>query len=357
MDNGLPEFNFVMDDLPELTQKEPVVESPEQEEPVKEQDELEIKKKEDAVEPVVETTQEPEVPEVPQTDVEPEEELTLDQERLKALYTYHKEQGHISHEGEFDGSLEQWDEILRSQPYADKERVEKTILEAMPDTVKDLVEFALNQGEGITKEQLKEFLNITETSVPEVTTEEQAKSYLLSKYTSVHGEDTAARFVEALEDSEALLSTATKEIEKEKEQISKQSQVKLEQSREQKLEREKNKREFETKLNNELANTNWSNTVKKAVWDEIYSQSLRTKTSQIGNYPKALIQLANYMRFFDPKTGEINEDEFTKSGKSTAAKELKDNLERTFGKSAGFGSNTTVTKKKEDKNINYTFAN
>lgn len=336
--NGLPEFTF---DLGELDTQEEQTQQEEQD------------------------IQTPEISEAPEEEKQAEETPAVTQEEvpddadesLVGLYNFWKEEGLLEHDGEFKGSRAEFAEILRQQRLAEQEAIQENIVNAMPEFAQSLVEYILTEGDTLTVDNLKEFLNISDTKIPEITTESQAKTYLLDKFTKLHGDQSLAeKFVEALEDDGALVEKANAERSKELEQISVKQAKKIEESKMTKAQKARIQQEFQNTLTQELQGTGWKPQVQQEVYNEIFSQNLRNKTSSIVQHPKALIKLANYLRYYDPKTGDIDEKAFANVAYSSAARELKDKIERHFGKSAAFGSTRVEKGSGKADSTQYVFA-
>lgn len=349
--HGLPEFTFDLGDLPEN-------------EPATTQEE---NKSAEEVQPQdVETTDIPETPveaQAEQTQDEPAEEAAQNEqideeqaERFRSLLGFWKDEGLLNYDGEFKGTKEEFAEILRQQRIADQEAVADAVIGAVPEYAQGLVEYILSEGDTLTMDKLKEFLDISSNaaSLPKVETEDSAKAYLMSKYEKLHGKDMATTFIEALEDNGTLVNTAKSELDKDKAEAERIEKQRIEEAKMTKAQRAQAAEQFQQMLATELKATGWKNDVQQAAYNEIYSGNLKNKTAGIVQHPKALIKLANYLRFYDPKTGDINEEAFAKHSFSGAAKQLKDNIDKHFSKSGAFGGGTP-TPRKNDKDVQYEF--
>lgn len=290
---------------------------------------------------------------------EEQENVPENAEHFKALLSFYKDEGLVDFEDDaFDGTKEKFAEILRQQRVKEQEMIQNSIIEAMPEEAQTIVEYILTEGADLTPSKLKSFLDVAEQSntVPEIKDDSSAKAYLLEKYAKLHGDQTIAeKFVETLEDDGKLLDRAKTELDKDKEEAKKLAEAKIAESKQSKAQREQAQRQFQENLTKELQNTGWKPEVQQAVYNEIFSGNLKEKTSSIVNYPKALAKLTNYMRYFDPKTGDIDEEAFAKIAYSNAARNLKDTIDRHFSQSGAFGGGTVKTKKKNDNNVQYEF--
>lgn len=350
--SGLPEFTF---DLGELSGQNP--------EP---QPEDESKQEGVVDEPEVKEPQEPEIKQdlefekkvQQQVTQEPEPEDNTGDERYKALYNFWKEEGLINHDGEFTGTKEEFGEILRQQRIAEQEAIQEAVIGAVPEYAQNLIEYILTEGDQLSLAKLQDYLGTASKVevVPEISTEAQAKSFLLQEYEQIlGGKDLAEKFVETLEDDGELIPRAQAKREEKLAQKQEFEKQKVEESKVEKARRLQAQQAFQQNLTEELGKTGWKSDVQQEVYNEIFSQNLRAKTSQIVQHPKALIKLANYLRYYDPKSGDIDEKAFANVAYSSAAKELKDRIEKHFGKSDAFGGSRIEEKKKPSKDVKYEF--
>lgn len=351
--SGLPEFTFDLGELPGQnptsnqeepnTQEETPKEEP-QEPEIKQDLEFEKKIEEQIKQPIQAPKEEPE---------------TSGDERYKALYNFWKEEGLINHDGEFTGTKEEFGEILRQQRIAEQEAIQEAVIGAVPEYAQNLIEYILTEGDQLSLSKLQDYLGTASKAeaVPEISTEAQAKSFLLQEYEEVlGGKELAEKFVETLEDDGELIPRAQAKREEKLAKKQEFEKQRIAESKQQKAARLQAQQQFQENLAKELQSTGWKQDVQKEVYNEIFSQSLRVKTSSIVQHPKALIKLANYLRYYDPNTGDIDEKAFANVAYSSAAKELKDRIEKHFGRSDAFGSSRIEeAKRSSGKNVQYEF--
>lgn len=348
-DNDLPVFEFDIGDIPTT---EEAVETEVQEQVDNSQpEEVEEQPENNFTEEAVFEDAKPE-------DADTVEDEPEDAEYYKSLLGFWKDEGLLNYDGEFNGTKEQFAEILKNQRLQEQEMVQEGIIEAMPDYAKGLVEYILTEGDALSHSKLKEFLDIGEqqSSIPTVDSEETAKAYLLEKFTKVHNQSMAEKFVEALEDDGNLVETAQSELEKDKAALATLEKNKIEESKQTKAQRQAAAAQFQQNLTSELQNTGWNKEIQQQVYADIFNGELKRKTAELVNYPKALAKVTNYLRFLDPKTGDIDESAFAKTAFSGAAKNLKDSIEKHFSRSDAFASGGSVRQKKKDKNETFVFA-
>lgn len=272
------------------------------------------------------------------------------------LYSFYKDKGLINHDGEFDGKPETFEKILEDNITNYYQQVEDEIVGAVSDEGKAVMEFILAQGDSFSKDQLLEFINETKGStVPTEFNDDTARNYLIKHYEKTLGKDNAERFVETLEDDDKLVETANSVVEKAKEQIKQTEKEKVQAAKEAREARKKQQEQFQQTLASKLQETKWDKEIQKNVYNEVFSGNLRAKTQEIVKHPEALIQFANYMQYFDPKTGKIDEEAFASKTFSKAANKVKSSIERHFRKSDAHNSGSTGRTKKSDRNVKYEF--
>lgn len=331
MENNLPEFEFSLEEeFPVDTPKEEV---------------------ETTDEPTENSTDEPITQgdpfEVAETVTE---ETTEGTEHYKALLEFYKDKGLVNYD-EYDGSVEKFEEILTNNINNYYEQVENEIIGAAPDEAKSVMEYILAKGADFKREDLSQFLT---SSVPEEFDDNSAKNYLLSIYTDKLGKSKAEKLIEALEDDGNLVEEAKTEAEQTRAKLKEQEQAIVQQTKEQKAQAKARQMEFKQNLSKELESFKWPKEIKDNVINDLYSGQVQAKTKEIVKYPKALLQLTNYLRYLDPKTGEINEEQFAKQSYSKAASKLKSDLDKHF-RSSAFSKGTTK-QDKQDNNVQYEFA-
>ena len=287
---------------------------------------------------------------------EVEEVTEEDSDYYTSLYSFYKDKGLINHDGEFDGKPETFEKILEENITNYYQQVEDEIVGAVPDEGKSIMEYILAQGDSFSKDQLLEFINETkDTTVPTEFNDDSARDYLIKHYEQTLGKDNAERFVETLEDDDKLVETANSVAEKAKEQIKQTEKEKVQAAKEAREARKKQQEQFQQTLASKLQETKWDKDVQQRVYNEVFSGNLRAKTAEIVKHPEALIQFANYMQYFDPKTGKIDEQAFASKTFSKEATKLKSSIERHFRKSDAHKSGGSQTKRKADKNATYEF--
>jgi hypothetical protein len=143
------------------------------------------------------------------TEVEPEN--TLDEQtqaHYQSLVNFYKDEGLVQLDEENPvkiKSKEDFANILREQRIKERQALEENLISNTPEYGQDIMEYLLTEGNQLTVDKLKSFLDIKETTEqPIVETEEEAREYLKNIYTTQHDEDTALVILDGLEDKGIL---------------------------------------------------------------------------------------------------------------------------------------------------------
>lgn len=344
-ENKLPEFEFGMEEVIPGQEEQ---ETPKEE--IEQVEESSEEPKQDTKEPVIEQGNPFEV------ETEEETENSEDSEYLKSLYSFYKDKGLLNHEGDFNGTAEEFENILQENIASYYNQVEQELIDAVPDEGKSVMEYILSEGDGFSVDKLNEFLSNRDTVVPTEFNEDSARSFLINHYTDKLGNKAnAERFVDTLEDDGKLVDSAKDITEQLKQQQSEIEKQKIEQAKKNKELRKQKQQEFQQTVAEQLKGTEWDDSIRKRVFNEVFSGNLRAKTQAIVQHPKALIQFANYMQYYDPEKGEIDEQAFANSTFSKAAAKVKNSIERHFRKSDAHRSGKSSTKTRSDKNAKFEF--
>lgn len=329
------DFDIVLDGevLEELEGQNPVTldkqeESEEVKETFKEKDDFEI---------ILDETQDNKKTEVKE---EEKAETSTDHSVSTALYQELIQKGIVK-----DAEKEEysWDDIEGAiQSYKDElpDQVAESLVKQAPDKGKALIDFIFTKGDSLTDDDLKGFYqqyleDLSYTSIV-VDTEDKAREYLDNAY-SKQGFKPSVRtaMIEALEDEGDLLNTAKDLAKKENDQN--KSQQALSEAKNNKQEDKQAKAQFASDVLAELEKTEWTPQVVSEIKRQLASQQTWTILNQAANSPKAVLQLANLARFYNPENGSFNFDSFVKQAASKDIKSLKDKITQDM---VSTGSNT-----------------
>lgn len=247
----------------------------------------------------------------------------------------------------FDGSWDKIDEALATLP----NRVLATLVEQAPDIGKQLVKFAFS-SEKLTVEDFKEFaktyLDEIQNETSEIETMDEAREYLESVYKERGMRPSAIRAaLDALEEDDALIEEATTESNKNKETKHKQTDQIIAQKQQEDFDRAQSQREFVSKVSNELENTGWNKQRVERVKSIMSNNNLGTLLNKTIASPKAIVKLADFLDYYDEKTGDIDYSKFMTKAETKQAKSFKEKVEQAIN-TPNSNTKSTLTNPNQD---------
>lgn len=304
-DNLIPEFQFDLEDVGVLEDVKPV-------------EEVEETPVEDTV---VETTPAEEI----------KEEVPKEaNETALGIYKTLIDKGYTSEREGFKGTYEELDEIFEELP----EVIFQGVFSTFPEPTQKLLQYAFAKQEGVTWEELTKF--VTEYSSPvetdiDISDPDKQRDFLLKELVAegMDKED-ALDTIDVWEDKEKLEDVSKKYLDKRKAKSEKQINQTIAEAEKEKARKKKEAKDFTNNIVSEINSTSWNAKRKNVVLDEIRTGQINEKSKVINTSPKALIQLADFYTYFDPKTGEFNLEAYKKQGLSSAVKDIKTNIEKNF---------------------------
>lgn len=257
----------------------------------------------------------------------------------------------IEGDEKFKGSVEEVNEFFESFP----QRVLGGLMNSMPKSLKNVIQYGYNKGDQLTNEDLVNFFketNTVELDKIDISDVAGQKAYLIVKEIEAGKErEDAEDLVDLWEDKGKLEERAKKVYEQEKAEKEKLANDKIQQAVIEKADRQANHEKFVKSLRKTVSETKWNKKVQIEVLNEIFQGNLNKKSKIISKYPKALIQLTNYLRYLDEEKGEINEDAYRKQAFSESAKSVKSGIEKNFSnitKAAAIINKQDNSNKKEE---------
>lgn len=260
-------------------------------------------------------------------------------------------------EKDFDGSFEKLDEAIGTLP----QRVLNSIIAEAPDVTKQLFRFAFaDTSKELTSDDLKGFMkqyleDIAEVETPQIETMDGARSFLETIYKERGMKPNAVKAVlNTLEDDDELLVEAKAELDKQSSEKAAGKSEKLIAERENdRIQREARQREFVQKVHTELNQTGWKSERIKTV-EKLFSQNaINTVLSNVASNPKALVKLADFLGYYDHKTGDIDYTRFVESSQTKEVKDFKARAEEAMNFTPSTGRNISINpnqKRLEDAN-------
>lgn len=310
-----------------------------------------------------EETIEEETPITDQEEVEEQNDEITDEDKqyYKQLFDYYKKDGFFTEEEEFDGDPEKFEELLNKKKVSLVTDAQELLLAQLPDNRKRLLEYTL-ANPNATDEDILNFFEVdnyqpidVDLFEDEKTSREFLKTYLMQERGD--DEETANDYLDVLEDKGKLNQQAkqiAKHINDQQEQLREQ---KIQEAQQIKQARNEQYKKFHDGFVDSLNSLEWDKKIKKEIYNTMYSNKLTELSNEVFKHPLAAIQLVNYMRFFDPKTGKIDETEFEKSAFNPTMKKAKSKIQQSFRSSdAGSGNKKDSSSTNKKKSIKYAFA-
>lgn len=228
-------------------------------------------------------------------DTEAEEDL----ESVKTLYNYWKEFL------PFDETEEPTVEFLREQQEKLPEKFFLNYVDTRSEATKALLEYD-SKLENTTLEDLKNFFEkYVDKPQVDVDTTEGAREYLKNRpelKKLYKNEDKIQQVLDEWEDGDELINRAKEFKEEEdlaKEEARKQALAKAEADKQEKIKKDK---EFASNVNKTIDELQWKPERKLKVISEINPQNIAKKWDVISKNPKALVQFADFLSYFEDGT-------------------------------------------------------
>jgi hypothetical protein len=346
----MPDFEFDLDlDTIEVQPQEAVEKQVISEEPSKVEETPQVAE----TQPEVKTEQKEETTPPVETKVETEEQPEFEipegaDPAAYGIYSIMVDKGYLTEEEGFKGTYEELNDIFESLP----ERAFESVVNTLNPKAKLLLQYAVAKGDELNDEELAAFYQeVIDTKPVSIDSEEGQLAFLSRTLTEDgYSEDDAVYLINKWQEEGKLAEKAN--FFKSKNQDLSEAEQKVQQAKQLKETRKQKTIEFKQTIQQELNKTEWSDRRKNLVLNEIFSGQMREKTANIINHPKALYQLADFMTYLNPKTGEFDLEAYKKQGLTPEIKTIKNSIERKIG-SLDFMKG--VTQRKEEKNTNKEF--
>jgi len=257
------------------------------------------------------------------------------------LYQFYRDKGFISADYEdFDGSYDSLAEILEEEnnqkTQMTQESIIKAIVESPNPVTSKILEYVVTKGNNLQPEDLKRLIDQAEVINTELTedsfdNEDVAEQYLM-QHLSEQGDDeeTIEDILELYRDKGTLKRKALVAFKKDNEGKLKSLNNEIETAKyEQEQERE-NLERFQDNFIQAIESTNWKNTRKQTIYNELAQGGFKDKIENIYNHPRGLVQLLDFMSYFNPENGVFELDNYKKASFSDGVKETKQNLMNYF---------------------------
>lgn len=264
--------------------------------------------------------------------------------------------GYMTEDEKFDGTYDSLSSKFDKLP----EQIFAATVNDMPESLQNLLQYGFSKGESLTSDDLQDYFNKYGSKPKEnidLTTEEGQVSYLTKELLSTgnYDKDDVIAQIERWQDTEKLEEKSKAIFEKNKTTLDLNEQNALAQAKANKKIDDANKLEFATSVKTLIGDSKWKPTYKEKILGEIFSDSLQIKSKAIYEHPKALIQLARFMNYFDVKTGIIDETAYKKQMLSDATTTVKSTIEKHFENNS-FSNNQNTIQTGKKKAVSYVFA-
>ncbi len=330
----MPDFDFVLDEEESTT----VIEA-ENEKPA-ETETSEQTTEEPTTETLDESTTESETSELPEG-ADP---------NAYGIYQTMVEKNYLSPDENFKGTWQEVDDIFEQLP----DRVFQGVIDNLNPNLKAVLEFGYSK-ENVTTEELAEFFQKTYVPEVDITTEEGQILFLTNELKTEGKEEEAADLIELWKEKGLLEARAKKYNETKQARAAKLQEEELAAAKQAKATKQAQAKAFKQSITKEIEATEWKPARKQAVINEIFSGGMKTKSQEIAKHPKAFYQLADFLTYFDAKTGAFDLEAYTTQGLTPATKQVKSKIEQYFSTTSKAASVKKPTDTKADAEVVYEF--
>lgn len=220
-------------------------------------------------------------------------------------------------------SWDKLDELVATLPH----KVVSSVIETAPTQFQQLLKVVYNEGENLTNDKLKEIFEAYQADNDNQILEfnsDTARDYLEKIYSESGMRPKAiASQLDDLEDNDELVKEAKKQYEKN--QSSKLAEVESKIQNE-KAEQVKQVQERQAQLEATLESFGWKDNRKKAVKSTL--ANFNNVANQVMKNPNGLVELADFLSYYDTKTGKFDLTAYSKMFSTDAVKNAKESITR-----------------------------
>lgn len=267
------------------------------------------------------------------------------------IYQTMVEKNYLTADENFKGTWQEVDDIFEQLP----DRVFQGVIDNLNPHLKAVLEFGYSK-EDVTNEELSEFFQKTYVPQVDISTEEGQILFLTNELKTEGKEEEAADLIELWKEKGLLEARAKKYHEVKEANASKLQEQEIEQAKQAKSTKQAQAKAFKQSISKEVEATDWKPARKQAVMNEIFSGAMKTKSQEIAKHPKAFYQLADFLTYFDSKTGAFDLEAYTTQGLTPATQQVKSNIEKYFSTTSKAASTKVKTGKDADKEVVYEYA-
>lgn len=270
-----------------------------------------------------------------------------------AFFSELKERNYIIEKEDrpFDGTWESIDSYVEDLP----QTVLNSVVENLPDLSKPILQFIAEAGDNITVDELKNFFKAhfedLEEKTSNIETIDSARNYLEQVYKEQGIKPTLISvMLDKLEDDDSILDEAKAEMEKQSTKTRKVDELISNKSQENNQIKEQQVK-FVQDVTTELKSSGWKNERIDKVQNVLKGQEFNNTLRDIVSNPKALVQLADFITYYNKDNKTFNLDVFQKQFETKQTISLKEKLEKNQFSSNSTSSTVSLpnTNKKYDK--------
>lgn len=238
--------------------------------------------------------------------------------------------------------IKNWDDLDTALDQLEQDlpkKVEESILNRVPEKGKLLMEYVLTKGASLTTEDLESFYKeyLEEINESEITDVNKAREVLKKVYSGKFDDDTIEIMLDSLEDKGTLLDKANAEKPNKVKQI-------IESTKEEVAQKEQDNVEYVQNINNAFEDFTWAKSHKEKIHEQLFSGKTEKLIQEIAKKPKALVELANLLSYYDPKKETFNIETFVNQVNTKKVNSLKETVKAKMGNSQ---TSTKANKKQE----------
>lgn len=199
------------------------------------------------------------------------------------------------------------------------------LVSAAPEETQKLIQFAFAKGNDLTKEDLKDFINmyLEDSIVTEISSIEDARKVLEKAYSEQGMRKSVINAaLDALEDDgEDIILEEAKKYSK-----SNKTDKAIEEANAQNVKKEADQRQYFTTFAEEVKGQTFNDKRKQLIQDELTKGVANQKLEAVIANPKSIVQLVNFLTYYNDKTGNFDFKDFVNQSFSKDGEKLKNNI-------------------------------
>lgn len=247
------------------------------------------------------------------------------------VYRLLTDRGYLPENTEFSGSMEDLEEVLTNKL---PNSMFWNYVSKLPPKVQQLFNYTYKKGNAVQDKDIREFvdsmatLNLDSANLETADGQESfARQQLIKRGTAMEDADILIRNWKESGQLSARVNRLYKDV---KDAEEKATSERMRKAEEEAAAQEKRQKEFVERTVNELKSTQWNPEKQRKVYSEIFDGHMNHKSRNIDRYPKALLQLADFMTYFDEKSGAFDVEAYHKGTFGKEVTKVKNKIEQYF---------------------------